>query len=93
MNIWDLDIKFFDKIMVELWKTWTLVLTVLKWVMLNWPKILQMPQNLSAQIVCRSLKVRDFDEKRIHWASIIHGSYTSLEYSKNSSQNVTLVFT
>ena len=32
--------------------------------MINWPKTPQMPQNLSAQILCLSLKVWDFDEKR-----------------------------
>ena len=39
-------------------------LTVPKWVLINWPKIPQMPQNLSAQIVCPSPKVWDFDEKK-----------------------------
>ena len=38
--------------------------TVLKWVLINRPKIPQMPQNLSAQIVCPSPKVWDFDEKK-----------------------------
>ena len=38
-------------------------LTVPKWVLINWPKIPQMPQNLSAQIVCPSPKVWDFDKK------------------------------
>jgi hypothetical protein len=41
-------------------------LTVPKWVLINWPKIPQMPQNLSAQIVCPNPKVWDFDEKRLH---------------------------
>ena len=31
----------------------------------------QMPPKLSAQIVCPSPKVWDFDEKRLHWASVI----------------------
>jgi hypothetical protein len=48
-------------------------LTVPKWVLINWPKILQMPQNLSAQIVCPSPNVWDFDEKRLHWASVVRG--------------------
>ena len=39
-------------------------LTVPKWVLINWPKIPQMPQNLSAQIVCPSPKFWDFDEKK-----------------------------
>ena len=30
-----------------------------------------MPENLSAQIVCPSPKVWDFDEKRLHWASVV----------------------
>ena len=44
-------------------------LTVPKWVLINQPKIPQMPQNLSAQFVCP--KVWDFDEKRLHWASVV----------------------
>ena len=27
--------------------------------------------NLSAHIVCPSLKVLDFNEKRLHWASVV----------------------
>ena len=42
-------------------------LTVLKWVLINWPK------NLSAQIVCPSSKIWDFNEKRLHWASVVRG--------------------
>ena len=42
-----------------------------KWVLINWPKIPQMPQNLFAQIVCPNPKVWDFDEKRLHWASVV----------------------
>ena len=54
-------------------------LTVPKWVLINWPKISQMPQNLFAQIVCPSPKVWDFDEKRaaekrLHWASVVHAT-------------------
>ena len=30
-----------------------------------------MPPNLSAQIVCPNPKVWDFDEKRLHWASVV----------------------
>ena len=48
-------------------------LTAPKWALINWPKIPQMPQNLSAQIVCSSPKTRDFDEKRFYWASIVLG--------------------
>ena len=49
-------------------------LTVPKWVLINWLKISQMPQNLFAQIVCPSPKVWDFDEKRLHWASVVRVS-------------------
>ena len=48
-------------------------LTVSKWVLINQPKIPQMLQHLSAQIVCPSPKVWNFDEKRIHWASVVRG--------------------
>ena len=46
-------------------------LTVQKWVLINWPKIFQMPENLSAEIVCPSPKVWDFDEKRLDWSSVV----------------------
>ena len=49
-------------------------LTVQKWVLINWPKISQMPQNLFAQIVCPSPNVWDFYEKRLHWASVVRVS-------------------
>ena len=49
-------------------------LTVPKWVLINRPTIPQMPQNLSAQIVCPSPKVWDFDEKRLHWASVVRAN-------------------
>ena len=39
-------------------------LTVPKWMLINRPKIPQMPQNLSALIVCPSPKVWDFDKKK-----------------------------
>ena len=45
-------------------------LTVPKWVLINWPKIPQMPQ-MNAQIVGPSPKVLDFDEKRLHWVSVV----------------------
>ena len=50
-------------------------LTVPKWVLINQPKIPQMPQNLSAQIVCPSPKVWEFDKKRLHWASVVRGMH------------------
>ena len=43
-----------------------------KWVLIVWPKILQIPQNLSAQFVCSSPKVLDFNEKRLHWVFVVH---------------------
>ena len=46
-------------------------LTVPKWVLIVWPKIPQMPQNLSSQFVGPSLKVLDFNENRLHWASVV----------------------
>ena len=51
-------------------------LTVPKWVwvLIVWPKISQMPQNLSAQFVCPSSKCLDFNEKRLHSASVVCGS-------------------
>ena len=45
-------------------------LTVPKWV----PNIPQMLYNLSAQFICPSPKILDFNEKRLHWASIVRGS-------------------
>ena len=46
-------------------------LTVLKLVLIVCPKIPQMPQNVSAQFFCPSKKVLDFNEKRLHWASVV----------------------
>ena len=37
--------------------------TVPTWVLIVWPKIPQMLQNVSAKFVCPSPKVWDFDEK------------------------------
>ena len=34
----------------------------------------QMPQNLSVQFLCPSPKVLDFNEKRLHWVFVVHGS-------------------
>ena len=47
-------------------------LTVPKWLLTVWPKIPQMPQNLSAQFICPSPKVQDFNEKRLLWESVVH---------------------
>ena len=46
-------------------------LTVLKWVLINGRKYPQMSQNLSTQIERPSPNVWDFDEKRLHWASVV----------------------
>ena len=46
-------------------------LTVSKWVLIVWPKIPQIPQNVSAQFVCQYTKVLDFNEKKLHWASVV----------------------
>jgi hypothetical protein len=46
-------------------------LIVPKRVLINQQKILQMPPDLLVKIVCPSPKVWDFDEKRLHWASIV----------------------
>ena len=46
-------------------------LTVPKRVLIVWPQIPQMPQNLSAPFVCPSPKVLDFNEKRLHWTSVV----------------------
>ena len=48
-------------------------LTVPKWVLIVWPKIPQMSQNLYAQFVCLSPKVLNVNEKRLHRASLISG--------------------
>ena len=45
--------------------------TVPKWVLIVWPKIHQMPQNLSAQFVCPIPKVMDFNEKRLHGPAVV----------------------
>ena len=46
--------------------------SVPKWVLLAWPEIPQVPQNLFAQLVCRNPKVLDFNEKkRLHWPSVV----------------------
>ena len=42
-------------------------LTVPKWVLIKWPKIPQIPQNLSAQ----AQKFRISMKKGFHWASVV----------------------
>jgi hypothetical protein len=55
--------------------------TVPKWVLIVWPKIPQTPQNLSAQFVCTSPKVLDFNEKRLHWVSVVRGMGDTISYN------------
>ena len=62
-------------------------LTVPKWVLIVWREIPQMPQNLCAQLVCPSPQVLDFNEKRLHWASVVR----AFRYSKENPWN-NLVF-
>ena len=56
-------------------------LYVPKSVMIVWPKITQMPKNLSAQFVYPSPKVLDFNEKRLYWVSVVRGEYEKLHTS------------
>ena len=45
------------------------------------PKWVQMPQNLFAKFVCPSPKVLDFNEKRLHWASVVRDSMHDFGYA------------
>ena len=45
-----------------------------------------MPQNLSAQFVCSSPKVLDFNEKRLHWESVVC-DWNVQEHASNSIQH------
>ena len=58
----------------NVWENLDKGLTVPKWVLINWPKIPQWPQNLFAHIVCLSPKVWDFNEKRLYWASVVRAT-------------------
>ena len=61
--------------------------TVPKWAVIVWPKIPQMPQNLSAQFVCPSPNVLDFNEKNLHWASVVLAMYyKSLSSSQKTEE-------
>jgi hypothetical protein len=42
-----------------------------------------MPQNLFVQFVCLSPKVLDFNEKRLHWASVVRDHITELQQNAN----------
>ena len=54
-------------------------LTLSKWELIVWPKIPQMPQNLSAKFECPSPKVLDFNEKRLQWTSVVRGWIFSVQ--------------
>jgi len=55
-------------------------LTVPKWLLIDWPKIPQMPQTFSSQFVYPSSKVLDFNEKMLHWASIVRDKNTNVNF-------------
>ena len=61
-------------------------LTVPKWVLINWQKIPQKTAKVSVQIVCPSPKVWYFDEKRLHWTSVVRGT----EKVQGIQQNLSL---
>ena len=64
-----------------------------KWVLIVWPKISQMPQNLSAQFFCPSPKFLDFNERRLHWTSIVRNSYRcSLWFDEIYREAISRVF-
>ena len=44
----------------------------------------QIPQDLSAQIVCPSQKVWECHEKRLHWASVVHAYKQSTQIFSSS---------
>ena len=46
-------------------------LIVPKWVLIV--QLAKIPQNLSDQFVFPSPKLLDFNEKRLHWASVVRG--------------------
>ena len=47
-------------------------LTVPKWVLIVWPKISQMPQNISAQMSAQAQKFKIFEKSSL-WVSIVRG--------------------
>ena len=57
------------------------VLTVPKWVLTNWPKIPQMPPKILPKLSAQVQNVWDFDEKRLHWATVVRVP----EHAKNLS--------
>ena len=59
-------------------------LTVPKWVLIVRPKLPHMPQNLSTQFVCLSPNVLDFNEKRLHWESVVRARERDEEKEANT---------
>ena len=58
----------------------------------------QMPQNISAKIVCPGPNVLDFDEKRLHWASVVGDCKCGIIpeenglYGSNRAGDILLIF-
>ena len=63
-------------------------LSVPKWLLINRPKIPQMPKNLSAQFVCTSPKVWNFNEKGLHWAAVVRSCYYQKRRNKTQTWRV-----
>ena len=59
--------------------------------LISLPNIPQIPQNLSAQFACPSPKVLDFNEKRLHWASVVRAQMGQRTLPDSSFAN--LIFT
>ena len=60
-------------------------LTVPKWVPIVRPKIPQMSQNLSAQFACPTTNVLGFNEKRLHWASVVRAQcYAAMKETRKN---------
>ena len=55
-------------------------LTLPKWVLIVWPKIPQMPQNLFVQFVFPIPKILDFNKNRLHWASVVHALHCHFNF-------------
>jgi hypothetical protein len=66
------------------WKNNGWLLTVPKCILINHSKIPQIPHNLSAQIVCTSPKIWDFDEKKATLGSLCICKWNSLKKLKDT---------
>ena len=60
-------------------------LTVPKWVLMNWP-ILQMTTIYLSSL--SSPKVREFDETRLHWGSVIRGVFNADDWQEVPVENL-----